>query len=329
MKYRFALACCLLVWSAAACWSAPDPSKTTVSLDLKQTPLHQALNTLFESSGFQYSIAAEVPDPPITLKVHDMPFEQALRAIMRLGTTTTLIQGAGVVQRPVTYTKEGDLYQIGLRRDSPPPNLAELVGGVGGQGREASLEWAKIPVNFLRSHEAVAYLTQQAPQGIVSIQPLIRDNSLVVRGEHDAIQNLKQLLEFADVPALPLSVSAGISGPGLNGTPLAIRSMARSLIGNDVTIDEQATTSGQPAHMKVTLRTQLLGTGDLQITSDWDVSVPIAGGSRGPIRLVKRLSTTTRIPSGQQVSVAEVDLSGWGGKGVLRLWLRGEWGNAK
>ena len=56
--------------------------------------------------------------------------------------------------------------------------------------------------------------------------------------------------------------------------------------------------------------------------------VPIAGGAKGPIRLVKRLSTTTQMRPGEQVPVAEVDLSGWGGKGVLRLWIRGQWGSA-
>jgi hypothetical protein len=106
-----------------------------------------------------------------------------------------------------------------------------------------------------------------------------------------------------------------------------VRSTARTLVGDEVTIDEESVISGQPAHMKVTLRTQLLGTGELQVTSNWDVSVPVAGGAKGPVRLVKRLSTTTQIPAGQQVSVAEVDLAGWGGKGVLRLWIRGQWGS--
>ena len=69
-----------------------------------------------------------------------------------------------------------------------------------------------------------------------------------------------------------------------------------------------------------------MGDGQLQVASDWDVSVPVAGGPRGPIRLVKKLSTTTLLRPGEQLSVAEVDLSGWGGKGVLRLWLRGGWG---
>ena len=109
---------------------------------------------------------------------------------------------------------------------------------------------------------------------------------------------------------------------------MSLRFAKYQALGNDVTIDEQSVLGSHPAHLKVTLRTQLLGTGDLQVGSDWDVSVPVAGGPQGPIRLVKRLSTTTQLRMGEQVPVAEVDLSGWGGKGVLRLWIRGDAGGS-
>jgi type II/III secretion system protein len=341
MKYRFLPVCCLLVGTAAggaypsAAPPVPGakaaPSQTAVSLDLKQTPLNQALDILFSQLGLQYTIEAGTYDPPITMKVRDIPFEEALRAMLRL------VNVQGTV--PVTYRKEGVVYEIGMRRPEPAtgppaggggfPGVGSPGGGFPGGGfpssqREVPAE--KLPINFLRPSDAVSYLNQQPVPGIASIQPLPRDNSVIVRGDPDAIQDLKRLLQLADVPPRPLTLTAGISGPGVNGTPLAIRSAARTLVGDDVTIDEQSVLGGQPAHLKVTLRTQLLGTGDLQITSDWDVSVPVAGGPRGPIRLVKRLSTTTEIRPGEQVPVAEADLSGWGGKGVLRLWIRGDWG---
>jgi hypothetical protein len=184
----------------------------------------------------------------------------------------------------------------------------------------------KVALSFLRPSEAVSYLSQQPLVGIGSILPMARDNTLIVRGDPDAIQELKRVVQLADVPSRPLSVSAGISGPGVNGAPLAVRSTARALVGDEVKIDEEAMLGGQPAHMKVTISTQPLGDGSLKIASEWDVSVPIAGGSRGPIRLVKRLNTTTLARPGEQVSVAEVNLTGWGGKGTLRLWIRGDWG---
>src|SRR2546422_4361442 len=88
MKYRFILACWLLVWTAAAAWSAPAPSKTTVSLELKQTSLHQALAILFDQLGLQYTIEAGVYDPPITMKGREIPFEEALPAMLRLANRT-------------------------------------------------------------------------------------------------------------------------------------------------------------------------------------------------------------------------------------------------
>jgi hypothetical protein len=321
MRYRFVLACCLLVGTAAAGWSAPDPTKTTASLDLKATPLRQALATLFESTGFQHAIAPDVPNPSITMKVHEMPFEQALRAMLRSANASGI---------PVTYTREGDIYLIRLRPPEPssePPSGSSPFLGVGGISGGASPALEKLPLRFLRTQEAFDLLKQQPwPPGLSGIMPLPQDNSLVVRGEPQAIEALQNMVRLIDVAPRSLSMSAGISGPGPKGAPLALRSMVRTLVGEAVTIDEQAATGGIPAHMKVTLKTQLMGDGQLQVASDWDVSVPVAGGPRGPIRLVKRLSTTTLLRSGEQASVAEVDLSGWGGSGVLRLWLRGEWG---
>jgi hypothetical protein len=332
MRYRFVLACCLLIGMAPALLpslgagpalcapasraTAPDPAKTIVlRLDLKATPLRQALATLFESTGFQHAIAPDVPNPPITMKVHEMPFEQALRAMLRSANASGI---------PVTYTREGDIYLIRLRPPDPPAEPA--VGSGSGPFQAAAPVMEKLQIQFLRPQEAFDLLRQQPlPPGISGIMPYARDNSLVVRGEPQAIQELKSMVRLVDVAPRSLSISAGISGPGLNGTPLAIRSTARTLAGDAVTIDEQAATGGMPARLKVTLKTQLMGDGQLQVASDWDVSVPIAGGPRGPIRLIKRLSTTTLLRPGEQSSVAEVDLSGWGGKGVLRLWLRGEW----
>src|SRR5947209_3137014 len=120
MKYRFILACCLLLGSAAAARPAPAPAQTTVSLELKQTPLHQALSLLFSQSGLQYVIAPDVPDGPVTMHVHDIPFAEALRTLLRLSSVTTYMQGAGVIHRDVTYRKEGDIYVIGLRQGPPP-----------------------------------------------------------------------------------------------------------------------------------------------------------------------------------------------------------------
>jgi type II secretory pathway component GspD/PulD (secretin) len=332
MKYRLVLACCLLVWMAsvgtgpALCAPAtgsavPDPSKTTVSLDLKATPLRQALATLFESTGFQHAVAPDVPNPPITMKVHEIPFPEALRSMLRS------INASGI---PVTYTREGDIYLIRLRRDESPSEPAVGFGPFGGAGFSpvggATSVMEKLQIQFLHPEEVVDLLKQPRTPGIHSLQYLARDNSLLVRGEPQAIEALKSMVRLIDVAPRSLSLSAGISGPGLNGAPLAVRSMARTLVGDTVMIDEQAATGGIPARLKVTLKTQLTGDGQLQVTSDWDVSVPIAGGPRGPIRLVKRLSTTTLLRPGEPFSVAEVDLSGWGGKGVLRLWLQGQWG---
>jgi hypothetical protein len=64
------------------------------------------------------------------------------------------------------------------------------------------------------------------------------------------------------------------------------------------------------------------GDGQVLTHSEWDLSVPVAGGPKGPIRLVKRLTTTARLQPNRGITVGEVDLAPFGGTGTVRLWLR-------
>jgi hypothetical protein len=88
-----------------------------------------------------------------------------------------------------------------------------------------------------------------------------------------------------------------------------------------VTIDEEVT-GARKLHVRV--QPMLQGDGRVLAESQWEVVLPVDGGPKGPVKLVKRLSSTTRLHPGQSVSVAEVDLASWGGKGTVRFWLRAD-----
>jgi hypothetical protein len=121
-----------------------------------------------------------------------------------------------------------------------------------------------------------------------------------------------------------LSVRIGVTGPGTGARPFQLGSMTRTLNGKEVVIDEQTTSGGELARLRVQIRPVLQGDGGVLAESDWDLSIPVGGGPKGPIRLVKRLTTTARLQSGRSITVGEVDLAPFGGTGTVRLWLRAD-----
>jgi hypothetical protein len=103
-----------------------------VSLEFKLTSIKTALDTFLQGQGVNYVIDQSV-DPKATissLKLQNMPFEQALKVMLKS------------VDPPLTYNKEGDTYHISTQRNTSPEdsnpsnkkpnvpiinNIAELV----------------------------------------------------------------------------------------------------------------------------------------------------------------------------------------------------------
>jgi len=88
-----------------------------ITLDLRDAPIRQALEQLFNSANAQFSIDPNVAGF-ITLKIVDQPFENALKLIMRSSTV------------PLTYTVENNVYLVKVRpidntnvNVAPPPTL--------------------------------------------------------------------------------------------------------------------------------------------------------------------------------------------------------------
>lgn len=77
-----------------------------VTVQFQQTPLRDAISKLFFASGLQYSIAADVPNVPITLSARDVSVPQGLRLLVRQA--DTLAPG-------LTSTKANDVYIIRMR----------------------------------------------------------------------------------------------------------------------------------------------------------------------------------------------------------------------
>lgn len=80
-----------------AAWAQATPPNVT--LDLQDAPIRAALEQIFRSAKVDFGIDPTVQGY-VNLKVTDIPFENALRLILRSSTT------------PLTYTKEGGVYLV-------------------------------------------------------------------------------------------------------------------------------------------------------------------------------------------------------------------------
>lgn len=128
---------------AAPSAAAPAPHDSApVALHVQGTPLRTALEMLFTGSGLQLAIEPAVPDYPITLNIHGIPFDTALRSLLRLAPG-------------VTYRKEGEIYIVGLRQPAPEPaaNAAEPPAPVETAAAPGAEEVVRIPLNYI--HPAI------------------------------------------------------------------------------------------------------------------------------------------------------------------------------
>lgn len=85
----------------------------------------------------QYAVAPDVPNTPLTLSIREIPFQTALRTLLRLAGN-------------VTYQKDGEVYAIRVRRAVPEP-AANVLGEftVGTTAAEAGLHWERVPLNYV------------------------------------------------------------------------------------------------------------------------------------------------------------------------------------
>ena len=152
-----------------------------------------------------------------------------------------------------------------------------------------------------------------------------RDNSLLVRGTPEGMEELRGLIRLLDVRLDPVVLRAEIAGPGANGKPLALASLIHTLAGKEAVVEEKTVGGAAAQASRLQIRVQPLpqGDGSFLVENSWDLSLPLTGGPKGAttVRLEKRLSTTTRIRPGETVVVGEVNADQWGGKGKLVLRL--------
>jgi len=112
-----AVACAAAVVGAPSAAHAQQPQNLPpVTLDLRDAPIRSALEQLFSSAKVDYTLDNNVQGF-VTMKVTEVPFETALKLIMRSASI------------PLTYTKENNIFIIRPR--------AVTTGAPGAGGLEA------------------------------------------------------------------------------------------------------------------------------------------------------------------------------------------------
>lgn len=165
---------------------------TPVSLQLRETPLREALIRLFEGAKQPFSIAPDVPNVPVTLQLSGLPRNAAIRAVMRQ---------ASLAQPGLTYQVENGVHTVFMREPRP---LAAVPAGRGMASQPGAIT------------------------GIARVYGNQRDNSLLVQGTPESIRQLREMVQMLDVPRqrVQVRISAGTAlaaeGETVAGAPLQL-----------------------------------------------------------------------------------------------------------
>src|SRR5438309_1894860 len=128
-----------------------DP-RAMAALPVRDAPAGHALRTRFEGSGMQHAVEPAVPNWPITLDIRDVPFNTALRTLLRLAPG-------------VAYRKEGDIYIVGMKQQPVEQTTAsQEIQPPEEANATPEYQYEKLPLNF-SSFQVMAYVLsgQQVP----------------------------------------------------------------------------------------------------------------------------------------------------------------------
>jgi len=118
--------------TAASVCAAGEPR---INLELRQTPLRQAIAALFSGSTQQFVVDPDVRDVPVTLKVTDVSLAGGLRLILK----------EAAAQLPgLTSSRDGAIYLVKMRSTRPAPITPSLPAEI--RGREVTFNLREVPL---------------------------------------------------------------------------------------------------------------------------------------------------------------------------------------
>jgi hypothetical protein len=100
----------MVLVSALAASAQGDKKDQLITLELKDSPIRVALDTLFMGRGLNYVIDQSVAGSVSSLSLRDVSFDQALKVLLKS------------VDPPLVYRKDGDVYIISVKKEEPLQN---------------------------------------------------------------------------------------------------------------------------------------------------------------------------------------------------------------
>ncbi|MBI2842340.1 MAG: hypothetical protein HYX78_02970 [Armatimonadetes bacterium] len=119
-----------------------------ITLELMDTPIRSALESLFKGTGLNYVLDASVAGMVRSVDLKDVPFDQALKILLK------------IADPPLVYRKDGDVYLISVKKEQPvdlTPKQPDASAEVEPEAPEdVSIE--KIPLNFVDAYDLKALI---------------------------------------------------------------------------------------------------------------------------------------------------------------------------
>lgn len=127
-----------------------DKSQQKITLELKDTPIRSALDTLFKGRGLNYVIDPTVGGNVGSLSLRDVPFDVALKMLLKS------------VDPPLVYRKEGDVYLISVKKEQVYTDVPPTTTDIPTTDTEAEdVKMEKITLNFVDAYDLKAIIEGQ------------------------------------------------------------------------------------------------------------------------------------------------------------------------
>ena len=171
--------------------AAPDQNKEPlISIDFKDVPLSEALQTLFKATSLNYAVDPNINQLKVTAVFKAIPFDTALKSILK---------AAGA-----TYRIDNGIYLIASRPDvssNSSPSMPSRSSEVSSNTGELKIE--KISLAFLESGDVINAVRLDGSVMIVSTG----SDYIIIKGTESNIAATSKLIRLLDTPdALPRAV---------------------------------------------------------------------------------------------------------------------------
>ena len=275
-----------------------------ITVEFNQAPLMTALNQLLSSARVNFSVAPNLPNTFVTLKCSDLPFESVLKMILRAGSTPGI---------QLTYRYENGVYIIEPKPASDPiaPVPSQFL--------------YRLPLAYAGADKVVGQVRLFFPPGTVTITAP-ESHTLLVQTTEEQLESLRRLVSMVDIEQVSLVIRASIVYVSPQGKRRVLQSMMLKTLQDQEASSDQESNGALPqqrTRFQVKVRPQLRQDNSCEVTSQWDISLPLStlGVTKGNIRLDKHLTTTSHIAPHQNLAIGEIAGDQWGGVGKIVLEL--------